>query len=190
MNHNIKNENNEIGKKNSEPTEKQYREFLLLSLYFYLKNNCYDNTADILFEEANLSQIFKIPKGMNYCKNSPKDIKVLKDLFVNYFYKKSFFNYKGEGDIISEYWNDFYQKFSDNYKYNNLEVSPFKNKELIVKYLKMFYNSNLYNYKNNYDDEILCNIDQTKCININEYEYQKYSNLKSTNNCYNENNYK
>ena len=53
--------------------ENQY--FLLLSIYFYLKHHNHDTTAEILYEECKLGDIFIFPKNIIDDKSETEKLK-------------------------------------------------------------------------------------------------------------------
>lgn len=56
--------------------------FLLLSLYFYLKKNNFNETSEKLFQECKLDSIFKFPQNLK----SPKsDKEKLTNEFIEFF---------------------------------------------------------------------------------------------------------
>ena len=63
------------------PQEIENYNYLLLSIYFYLKHNNYNSTADILFSEGNLENIFKFPQDIKEISNESD--KLLKN-FIQY----------------------------------------------------------------------------------------------------------
>ena len=86
--------------------EKEYYNFLLLSIYFYLKHNNYNISADFLFNEANLNNLFFFPQDIS---DSSTEEEKLKKSFINYFYANSFFHInRDKFDIIAEFWGQFW----------------------------------------------------------------------------------
>mmetsp|Transcript_29178 Transcript_29178/g.30300 ORF Transcript_29178/g.30300 Transcript_29178/m.30300 type:complete len:207 (+) Transcript_29178:45-665(+) len=62
---------------------------LMLSLYFFLKHNEYDKTAETLYKELNLERVFAFPsytEVANNGHNQSKGNQNLKSAFQNYFY--------------------------------------------------------------------------------------------------------
>ena len=104
--------------------EEDYYQFLLLSIYFYLKHNDYNVSADYLFKEANLNNIFYFPQDVS---EGSKEEEKLKKKFINYFYANSFFHLNQDKfDIIAEFWSQFWEIFAEKIKYSNTAVSPMK----------------------------------------------------------------
>lgn len=102
--------------------EEDYYQFLLLSIYFYLKHNDYNVSADYLFNEANLNNIFYFPQDVSEGSNEEEK---LKKKFINYFYANSFFHLNQDKfDIIAEFWSQFWEIFAEKIKYSNTAVSP------------------------------------------------------------------
>ena len=102
--------------------EEDYYQFLLLSIYFYLKHNDYNVSADYLFKEANLNNIFYFPQDVSEGSNEEEK---LKKKFINYFYANSFFHLNQDKfDIFAEFWSQFWAIFAEKIKYSNTAVSP------------------------------------------------------------------
>jgi hypothetical protein len=117
--------------------------FLLLSVYFYLKHNNFNQTADILFSETNLDKVFQFPQNIGEPKN---DTEKLKKKFINYFYYNTFFQQSETCDFLSDFWNQFWDIFVNKIKQSNQSFSTMekylesKNTTLTCKYnfLKLF----------------------------------------------------
>ena len=102
--------------------EKEYYNFLLLSIYFYLKHNNYNISADFLFNEANLNNLFFFPQDIS---DSSTEEEKLKKSFINYFYANSFFHInRDKFDIIAEFWGQFWDVFAEKIKHSNTAISP------------------------------------------------------------------
>ena len=71
--------------------EKEYYNFLLLSIYFYLKHNNYNISADFLFNEANLNNLFFFPQDIS---DSSTEEEKLKKKFHKLLLRKFFFPYQ------------------------------------------------------------------------------------------------
>ena len=95
--------------------------FLILTIYFYLKQKKYDDTADILFNEAKLDKVFIFPQEMNEPQN---DIERLKMNFLNFFYFNTYINQTSENsNFLVDYWNQFWDNFVNKIKQSNKPVS-------------------------------------------------------------------
>ena len=70
------------------PQETEYYNYLLLSIYFYLKHNDYNLTAESLFNEGNLGNIFKFPQEVQEGTNEAEKIQ---KKFIQHFYYNSYF---------------------------------------------------------------------------------------------------
>ena len=101
--------------------EIQNYNYLLLSIYFYLKHNNYNITAEKLFNEANLKGIFTFPQEVN--EGTSLYEKLIKK-FIQYFYYNTYFNSEPPDDTISDFWNNFWEifakKMKNGNKYNSL----------------------------------------------------------------------
>ena len=97
--------------------------FLLLSLYFYLKKNNYNQTADKLFKEGKLDSIFKFPKDL---KNPTNEKEKMQNEFIEFFYRNSFNN--KNFDFLSDFWGQFWSIFA-NKMMNNYKVETLFDKE-------------------------------------------------------------
>ena len=92
------------------PQEIENYNYLLLSIYFYLKHNNYNSTADILFSEGNLENIFKFPQDIKEISNEKE--KLIKN-FIQYFYYNSYFKFQNSFDIFGDFWEQFWVIFSN-----------------------------------------------------------------------------
>ena len=101
--------------------EIQNYNYLVLSIYFYLKHNNYNLTAEKLFNEANLKGIFTFPLEVN--EGTSLYEKLIKK-FIQYFYYNTYFNSEPPDDTISDFWNNFWEIFAkimkNGNKYNSL----------------------------------------------------------------------
>jgi hypothetical protein len=105
----------------TEKTFDQNSYFLILTIYFYLKQKKYDDTADILFNEAKLDKVFIFPQEMNEPKT---ELQRLKMNFLNFFYFNTYINQTNENsNFLSDYWNLFWENFVNKIKQSNKPVS-------------------------------------------------------------------
>ena len=95
--------------------------YLLLSIYFYLKHNNYNTTAENLFNEGNLGNIFKFPQEVQEGTNEAEK---LQKKFIQHFYYNSYFKSQDTFDIISDFWNQFWEIFANKIKESNQTISP------------------------------------------------------------------
>jgi hypothetical protein len=105
-------------------TEKNFDQnsyFLILTIYFYLKQKKFDETADILFNEAKLDKVFIFPQELNEPKT---EFEKLKLNFLNFFYFNTYINQANENsNFLSDYWNQFWENFVNKIKQSNKPVS-------------------------------------------------------------------
>ena len=120
------------------PEELQNYNFLLLTIYFYLKHNQFNLTADTLFNESNLANIFKFPQEVSDTNNEKE--KLLKN-FLKSFYYNNFFANSQNFDLLSDFWENFWKKFSYIIKTGNKAVSII-DKFLINENKKLSYKEN------------------------------------------------
>ena len=106
------------------PQEIENYNYLLLSIYFYLKHNNYNSTADILFSEGNLENIFKFPQDIKEISNEKE--KLIKN-FIQYFYYNSYFKFQNSFDIFGDFWEQFWVIFSNKIKQGNKAISQIDN---------------------------------------------------------------
>lgn len=100
--------------------------FLLLSLYFYLKKNNFNETSEKLFQECKLGSIFKFPKNLKAPKS---DKEKLTNQFIEFFYSNSFKN-DSNFDLLSNFWDKFWVIFANKMKMgNNLNIETLFEKE-------------------------------------------------------------
>ena len=110
--------------KNSENiTESEPYNFLLLSLYYYLKKHNYNQTAQKLFQEGKLDSIFKFPQDL---KPPTNDKEKMQNEFIEFFYKNSFEN--PNFDFLGDFWGQFWSIFA-NKMINNNKIETLFNKE-------------------------------------------------------------
>jgi len=152
--------------------------FLLLSLYFYLKKNNYNQTADKLFQEGKLDSIFKFPNDLKPPTNEKEK---MQNKFIEFFYKNSFNNQNF--DFLGDFWDQFWNIFGNKMKNNSNKVETLfeKEKKNIIKHS---YNSknislNFINGNSNKDNN---NNDAFKSINIisNISKNSNYNNYGET----------
>ena len=105
-------------------TEKNFDQnsyFLILTIYFYLKQKKFDETADILFNEAKLDKVFIFPQELNEPKT---EFEKLKLSFLNFFYFNTYINQANENsNFLSDNWNQFWENFVNKIKQSNKPVS-------------------------------------------------------------------
>ena len=100
--------------------------FLLLSLYFYLKKNNFTETSEKLFQECKLDSIFKFPQNL---KNPKTEKEKLTNQFIEYFYSNSFKN-DSNFDLLGDFWNQFWIIFANKMNMgNNLNIETLFEKE-------------------------------------------------------------
>ena len=104
--------------------ETQNYNYLLLSIYFYLKHNNYNTTAENLFNESDLKNIFKFPQEVKEGTN-PSDRLIKK--FIQHFYYNSYFNSEQPDDTTADFWNQFWEIFAKKMKNGNQFNSPIDN---------------------------------------------------------------
>lgn len=104
-----------------ERSENDNHNFLLLSIYFYLKHNNHHTTAENLFNEANLGKIFLFPQDL--AESSENQMEILKKKFLNYFYYNTYFQQSDTNDFLSDFWNQFWEIFVTKIKQSNQTVS-------------------------------------------------------------------
>ena len=110
--------------KNSENiTESEPYNFLLLSLYYYLKKHNYNQTAQKLFQEGKLDSIFKFPQDLKPPTNEKEK---MQNEFIEFFYKNSFDN--PNFDFLGDFWGQFWSIFA-NKMINNNKIETLYNKE-------------------------------------------------------------
>ena len=98
--------------------------FLLLSLYYYLKKNNYNQTAQKLFQEAKLDSIFKFPQDI---RQSSNEIEKMQNKFIEFFYSNSFNNQNF--DLLGDFWSQFWYIFGNKMKNNNNKIETLFEKE-------------------------------------------------------------
>ena len=100
--------------------------FLLLSLYFYLKKNNFNETSEKLFQECKLDSIFKFPQSI---KNPKTEKEKLTKEFIEFFYSNSF-NNDSNFDLLGDFWNQFWRIFANKMNMgNNLNIETLFEKE-------------------------------------------------------------
>ena len=98
--------------------------FLLLSLYYYLKKNNYNQTAQKLFQEGKLDSIFKFPQDLRQPSNEKEK---MQNKFIEYFYMNSFNN--PNCDFLGDFWAQFWRIFGNKMKNNNNKIETLFEKE-------------------------------------------------------------
>lgn len=104
---------------NDRGSEESYQ-FLLLTIYFYLKQNNYNTTAEFLFKETNLGKTFSFPQYLEEPKN---EMDKLKTSFINYYYYNTFYKQGDTSDFLADNWNQFWDIFIEKIKQNNQNYS-------------------------------------------------------------------
>ena len=104
--------------------ETQNYNYLLLSIYFYLKHNNYNTTAENLFNESDLKNIFKFPQEVKEGTN-PSDRLIKK--FIQHFYYNSYFSSEQPDDTTADFWNQFWEIFAKKMKNGHQYNSPIDN---------------------------------------------------------------
>ena len=102
--------------------EKKYYNFLLLSIYFYLKHNNYNISADFLFNEANLNNLFFFPQDIS---DSSTEEEKLKKKFHKLLLRKFFFPYQ-QRQVRHHCWilGTILDIFAEKIKHSNTAISP------------------------------------------------------------------
>ena len=148
--------------KNSENiTESEPYNFLLLSLYYYLKKHNYNQTAQKLFQEGKLDSIFKFPQDLKPPTNEKEK---MQNEFIEFFYKNSFDN--PNFDFLGDFWGQFWSIFA-NKMINNNKIETLFNKEQ-KNILKPTYSQNkiFQNFLSNKNPKEENNNEIPKSINI------------------------
>ena len=148
--------------KNSENiTESEPYNFLLLSLYYYLKKHNYNQTAQKLFQEGKLDSIFKFPQDLKPPTNEKEK---MQNEFIEFFYKNSFEN--PNFDFLGDFWGQFWSIFA-NKMINNNKIETLFNKEQ-KNILKPTYSQNkiFQNFLSNKNQKEENNNEIPKSINI------------------------
>lgn len=101
--------------------EKDNYSYLLLTTFFYLKRNNFNETAANIFSEGNLLNLFKFPQEIQDGK-TPSE--VLQKKFILSFYSNTFFNSQESFDIISYFWDPFWELLAKKIKKPNQAISP------------------------------------------------------------------
>ncbi len=100
--------------------------FLLLSLYYYLKKNNYNQTAQKLFQEGKLDSIFKFPQDLKPPQNEKEK---MQNEFIEFFFRNSFNNQNFDflGDFWAQFWSIFANKMMNNNKVETIFDKEQKN---------------------------------------------------------------
>lgn len=89
-----------------------------MSIYFYLKQNHHNQTADILLKESEIEKVFLFPNEFD--KEFKNESEQLKKRFIEYFYYNSYIKENPENsNILSEFWNQFWEIFVNKIKQSN-----------------------------------------------------------------------
>ena len=148
--------------KNSENiTESEPYNFLLLSLYYYLKKHNYNQTAQKLFQEGKLDSIFKFPQDLKPPTNEKEK---MQNEFIEFFYKNSFEN--PNFDFLGDFWGQFWSIFANKMINNNKIETLFNKKQKNI--LKPTYTQNniFQNFLSNKTPKEENNNEIPKSINI------------------------
>ena len=142
-------------------TENEPYNFLLLSLYYYLKKHNYNQTAQKLFQEGKLDSIFKFPSDLKPPTNEKEK---MQNEFIEFFYKNSFEN--PNFDFLGDFWGQFWAIFA-NKMINNNKIETLFNKEQ-KNILKPTYTQNniFQNFLSNKNSKEENNNEIPKSINI------------------------
>ena len=131
--------------------------FLLLSLYFYLKKNNYNQTAQKLFQEGKLDSIFKFPQEL---KSPINEKEKMQNEFINFFYRNSFNN--PNLDFLGDFWAQFWAIFANKMMNNNKVEALFDKEQKNI--IKQTYTQN--NISQNFINENLNKDNNLKSLNF------------------------
>jgi len=109
--------------------------FLLLSLYYYLKKNNYNQTAHKLFQEGKLDSIFKFPQDLKPPSNEKEK---MQNEFIEFFFRNSFNN--ENFDFLGDFWGQFWAIFANKMMNNNKVETIFDKEQKNI--LKQTYTQN------------------------------------------------
>ena len=162
--------------------------FLLLSLYFYLKKNNFNETSEKLFQECKLDSIFKFPQNLK----SPKTEKEkLTNEFIEFFYSNSFKN-DSNFDLLGDFWNQFWKIFANKMNMgNNLNIETlFEKEEKNISKLSYsqnnissnFINNNLSSFNNNENLKTINNLTNISKNTNNNINTDEMINIVNTSN--------
>ena len=162
--------------------------FLLLSLYFYLKKNNFNETSEKLFQECKLDSIFKFPQNL---KNPKTEKEKLTNQFIEFFYSNSFKN-DSNFDLLGDFWNQFWKIFANKMNMgNNLNIETLFEKEekniSKVSYSQNnissnFINNNLSSFINNENLKTINNLSNISKNTNNNINTEEIINLVNTSN--------
>jgi hypothetical protein len=162
--------------------------FLLLSLYFYLKKNNFNETSEKIFQECKLDSIFKLPHNLQKPKNEKER---LTNQFIEYFYSNSF-NNNTNFDLLGDFWNQFWRIFANKMNMgNNLNIETLYEKEekniSKVSYTQKdissnFVNKNLSSFNNNDNLKTINNLTNISKNTNNNINTEEMINIINTSN--------
>ena len=168
---------------NSNLTNNDSYNFLLLSLYFYLKKNNYEETSDKIFKECKLDSIFKFPQEIKEPKNEKEK---LTKQFIEFFYSNSFGNKNNTNfDLFGDFWNQFWNIFTNKMHMNqnlNIETLLEKEKKNIVNmtYSQKNINAELQNNNTTNIQNILQSNSKNTLNNISNIQNLSNNNIINT----------
>lgn len=161
--------------------------FLLLSLYFYLKKNNFNETSEKLFQECKLDSIFKFPQNL---KNPKTEKEKITNEFIEFFYSNSF-NNDSNFDLLGDFWNQFWRIFANKMNMgNNLNIETLFEKEekniLKISYTQKNIASNFINnlptFNNNENLKTINNITNISKNTNNNINTEEMINVINTSN--------
>ena len=161
--------------------------FLLLSLYFYLKKNNFNETSEKLFQECKLDSIFKFPQNL---KNPKTEKEKITNEFIEFFYSNSF-NNDSNFDLLGDFWNQFWRIFANKMNMgNNLNIETLFEKEekniLKISYTQKNIASNFINnlptFNNNENLKTINNITNISKNTNNNINTEEMINIINTSN--------
>lgn len=127
----------------------------MLSIYFFLKSNNYDKTAETLYKELNFDKIFSFPDSNNSKISISNN---MEEAFNMHFFQNILLNYvkneheeankQGENNnnmntnctnsFLSDYWKQFWNLFCRKIENSNSFISPLdeflKNSDVVLTY--------------------------------------------------------
>ena len=167
---------------NSNLTNNDSYNFLLLSLYFYLKKNNYEETSEKIFKECKLDSIFKFPQEIKEPKNEKEK---LTKQFIEFFYSNSFGNKNNTNfDLFGDFWNQFWNIFTNKMHMNqNLNIETLLEKEkkniMNMSYSQKNIKDDLKNNNNNIQNNLQSNSKNT-LNNISNIQNLSNNNIINT----------
>ena len=164
--------------------------FLLLSLYYYLKKNNFNETSEKIFQEGKLDSIFKFPENL---KNPKTDKEKLTNQFIEFFYTNSFKN-DSNFDLLGDFWNQFWKIFANKMSMgNNVNIETlFEKEEKNISKLSYnqknlssnFNNNNLPSFSNNENLKTINNLTNISKNTNNNINTEEMINIINTSNDY------